>query len=162
MDNLPFVLRCINDCLFQTQLISLKTRLEFKLFLYSRNYNYTVTSFERELHIMYPSPHPGYSDQIKMKDYVYPVVECWFYGTESRIILRNNKIQFMNGVIPNYFNYEPDYEEDINVFDLDDVFALSTIINGTLSKDLVSNLIEEYKELRKNKSNIFMHIQRYK
>lgn len=158
MDSLPYVLKCINDCLFQPQLISLSTRLYYKL----SNPNYNITAFEKDLHIMYPSVHSGYSDQIKMRDYAYPLVECWFYGTESRIILRNNKIQFMNGKITHYFKYEADFEQDINEFDLNDVFALSTIINGTLSKDLISTLIDEYKQLRKNKSNIFMHIQRYK
>lgn len=161
-DCLPFVLSCINKCLFQPQLISLKTRLNFNLYYAARRTDFTATEFEKELHVSYPSTVERHTDCIKLRDFIYPVVECQFYGTESRIILRNDKIQFVNGKMDTFFKYTPDFEEYIDEFDMNDLFAIGTIINGIVSEFLVSTLIEEYKELRKNKSNIFMHIQRYK
>lgn len=161
-DSLPFVLSCINKCLFHTQIISLRARLDFNLYYTTRSTSYSVTEFEKELHVSYPSVFERHTDCIKLRDFIYPVVECWFYDTESKIILRNGKIQFVNGKIDNFFKYEPDFEEYIEHFDMNDLFAIGTIINGIVSEFLVSTLIQEYKELIKNKSNIFMHIQRYK
>ena len=166
IDGLPYALIVINKVIFGKVRIDLARELSYgfkKLGTYSTHdvkvHRENVIS---EIEITYPSLSRGKRDSIKIRDYAFPVVQCKFFGTENSIVLKNNKIYFCNQEIENMFNFESAYHESVEHFDMGDIFALSTIFNGSLDVVLISTLINQYKEMKKQATELQLTIHRYR
>lgn len=166
IDGLPYALIVINKVIFGKVRIDLSKQLSYG-FRMPGTYSTHDVKVHREnviseIEITYPSLSIGRRDSIKIRDYAFPVVQCKFYGTENSIVLKNNKIYFCNQEIENMFNFESAYHESVEHFDMGDVFALSTIFNGSLDVTLISILIEQYKQMKSKGTELQLTIQRYR
>lgn len=166
VDGLPYSLIVINKVIFGKTCIDIGKKILFG-FRTAGTYSTHDVKVNREniiteIEITYPSLLRARRDSIIIRDYAFAVVQCKFIGTQNSIVLKNNNIYFCNQDIENMFNHESSYHESIEHFDMGDIFALSTIFNGSLDVELINTLIEQYKQMKNNGSSIMLTIERHK